>query len=248
MEKDIPLKIELFSSGDDDKHRITSAKEIEFVLNCIARNGVRVALYYDDGNEFILTTLLDVDSKGLWLEQSRSGNLRITESNQLVFVSSHLQAKVQFTASQASSVEHRGYPALYLPMPSSIYRLQRREFFRHVVPVNKPLYCVIVMGKPPKKKRCELTILDISGGGLALICTETDTELAPGESYQDCQIDLPGIGVISVAIVVKSLILVALAPGHMHKRTGCEFHNLDGQVIILLQRYVTSMQRAKGNS
>lgn len=248
MKKDTPLKIEQFSGMDEDKHRIVSAKEIEFILNHIAKNVVRVALYYGDGNDFILTTLLDVDSEGLWLEQGRSENLRITESGKLVFVSSHLQAKVQFTASQAISTEHNGHPAFYLPMPSSIYRLQRREFYRLVIPADQPLYCVIVMGRPPKKRRCELTIKDISGGGLALICNEADSELIPGESYPDCRIDLPGVGVISVAVVVKTLTLVTLTPGQMHKRTGCEFYNLDGQAIILLQRYVTSMQRAKGKA
>ncbi len=239
---------ENFSGKDDDRHRVTSAREIEFILNYIAKNGSRVALYYGDGNDFILTTLLDVDSEGLWLEQGRSDNISITESDQLIFVSSHLQAKVQFTSSRAISMEHNGHPAFYLPLPSSIYRLQRREFYRLVIPADQPLYCVIVMGKPPKKRRCELSIKDISGGGLALICAEADSELVPGESYPDCQIDLPGVGLINVAVIVKTLILVTLSSGHTHKRTGCEFYNLDGQAIILLQRYVTSMQRAKGKT
>ena len=247
MKKDIPLKIEIFSSGEDDKHRLTSAKEIEFVLRCIAEKGTRVALYYGDANDFILTTLLDADNKGLWLEQSPNNqdNRRIAESNKLVFVSSHLQVKVQFTTHQISAVVHQGYPAFYLPLPGSLYRLQRREYYRLIAPVIEPLRCVITTGKPPRKRPHEFIIMDISGGGVGLTCTETDTELAPGESYPDCRIDLPEVGTINGTVEVKTLALLTSASGDIHKRAGCEFKNLDGQSTILLQRYVTNMQRAK---
>lgn len=247
MAKDIPLKIEIFSSDEDDKHRITSAKEIEFVLHYIADKRARVALYYGDANDFILTTLLDVDNNGMWLEQSPNDpdNRRIAGSSKLVFVSSHLQVKVQFTAHQASAVVHQGYPAFYLPLPDSLYRLQRREYYRLMAPVNEPLRCVIAMKKPPAKRPLEFTIMDISCGGVGLTCAEVDTELVPGESYPDCRIDLPEVGTISGTIEVKTLALLTSASGHIHKRAGCKFKNLDGQSTILLQRYVMNMQRAK---
>lgn len=246
MKKDIPLKIEIFSSEEDDKHRLTSAKEIEFVLRYIAEKGVRVALYYGNANDFILTTLLDADNKGLWLEQSPNDqdNRRIAESNKLVFVSSHLQVKVQFTAHQVSAVVHQGYPAFYLPLPDSLYRLQRREYYRLIAPVIEPLRCVIATGSQPKKQPCEFTIMDISCGGIALTCAETDTELVPGESYPDCRIDLPEVGTINGTVEVKTLALLTSASGDIHKRAGCEFKSLDGQSTIMLQCYVTDMQRA----
>lgn len=247
MEKDIPLKIEIFSSDEDDKYCLTSAKEIEFVLHHIAEKGSRVALYYGDANDFILTTLLGVDETGLWLEQSPNGpdNQRITESSKLVFVSSHLQAKIQLTANHASSTVYQGYPAFYLPLPDSLYRLQRREHYRLRAPTNEPLHCVILMGQPHKKRPREFTIMDISCGGIGLACTEADAELVPGVSHPDCRIDLPEVGTISGTVVVKNLVLLTSASGHVHKRAGCEFKNLDGASTILLQRYVMNMQRAK---
>ena len=247
MKKDIPLKIEIFSSGEDDKHCLTSAKEIEFILHYIAEKGSRVALYYGDANDFILTTLLGVDDTGLWLEQSPNGsdNRRIIESSKLVFVSSHLQIKIQFTANHASSVVYQNYPAFYLPLPDSLYRLQRREYYRLMTPASKPLRCVIPMEKLLKKCPREFTIMDISCGGIGLTCTEADAELVSGVSYPNCRIDLPEVGTISGMIVVKNLVFLTSASGHVYKHAGCEFKNLDGQSTILLQRYVMNMQRAK---
>ncbi|BBI98781.1 hypothetical protein FGKAn22_04740 [Ferrigenium kumadai] len=250
MEKDIPLKIEIFSSEDDDKHRITSAKEIEFILHKIAEKESRVALYYGNSNEFILVTLLGVDNKGLWLEQSpnEADNRRVIESKRLIFVSSHQQVKVQFTAHQAGSVEYRGYPSFYLPLPDHIYRLQRREYYRLSTPVSSPLRCIIPMGRTPARKPCEVTVMDISGGGVGLTCSETDIDLVPGEIYPDCRIDLPEVGTIYATIEVKSLAVLTSPSGRTHKRAGCEFKNLDGQSTILLQRYVTNMQRERSKT
>lgn len=250
MEKDIPLKIEIFSSEDEDRHRIISAKEIEFILRKIADRQARVALYYGNSSEFILVTLLDVDNKGLWLEQSpnESDNRRVAESNRLTFVSSHQQVKIQFTADHAGSVEYRGHPAFYISLPKSIYRLQRREYYRLSTPVSSPLRCIIPTGATPAKKPCELTVMDISGGGVGLTCTETDIDLVPGEIYPDCRIDLPEVGTIYGTIEVKNLTVLTSPSGKTHKRAGCEFKNLDGQSTILLQRYVTNMQRERSKT
>jgi c-di-GMP-binding flagellar brake protein YcgR len=243
MENDISLKIEILSKEQDDKLRITSPNEIRFVMHYIAEKGNRVALYYGNENDFILTTLLAIDDTGLWLEQSPndSDNKRVVASNKLTFVSSHLQIKVQFTANQASSMMYQGNPAFYLPLPGSLYRLQRREYYRLTTPVNNPLRCVIAEDPSPNKKMREFIIMDVSCGGVGLICMETDTELTPGQSYLNCQIELPDLGMIKATIEVKNLVSLRST----QKRAGCEFKNLDGASTILLQRYVTNMQRAK---
>ena len=247
MKKDIPLTIETHSPENDDKHRIVAAKEIEFLLRHLARKRTRVALYYDNDDNFILTTLLGVDDHGFWLERSTSqtDNDDISASQQLTLVSSHLQAKIQFSPRQAGQVEYQGHAAFYLPIPESIYRLQRREYFRLPTPIAKPLRCIITSGTPPTRRLREIIIMDISAGGIALTCAESDTELVPGQSYPNCRIELPDFGTISGTIEVKNMSALTLPSGRSIKRAGCEFSDLDGASSILLQRYVTTMQPTK---
>lgn len=246
MEKDIPLKIEALSGKGNDRCHINSAKEIESIFNSIARKGSRVALYYGNAHDFILTTVLFVDNTGLYLEQSTNDqdNQRIIQSKKLIFVGSHSQIKVQFSANHVSSVVHQGYPAFNLPLPSSIYRFQRREYYRLSTPTDAPLRCNIATGNLPATRSCGLTIMDISGGGVGLICAETDTALSIGETY-NCQFELPNVGTIKGIIEVKNLALLTAPSGQTYKHAGCEFKKLDGQSVILLQRYVTNMQRTK---
>lgn len=258
MEKNIPLKIETLSSREEEAHGIVSPVEIEFILRGITESGARVALYYGDANYFILTTMMGVDYSGFWLEQSPNSmnNRRITESDDLVLVSSHLGVKVQFAAGKAYSVEYEDYPAFYLFMPKIIYRLQRREYFRLNPLPSEPLRCVIPVppdkltsdklttGKPKEVRPHQVTIMDISAGGIKLTCAEGEVELEPDQSYENCRIDLPDVGTITVTITVKNLTTLTTKSKLTITRAGCKFTRIDGASSILLQRYVNNMQRA----
>lgn len=247
MEKDIPLKIEILSSGKDDQYRITSPREIEFILQNIVKNGSRIALYYSDANDFILTRLIAVNASGLWLEKrpTAAENAPVLESEKLIFVSSHAQVKVQFVSDHVTATTYQGEPAFFIALPESIYRLQRREYFRLITPVSNPLLCVIPSEQSVARRGHEVTIMDISGGGVGLTCTEENIELIPGRTYENCKINLHEIGEFIGTIEVKNLAVLSTPSGKTVRRAGCEFKNLDGTSTILLQRYVTAMQRAK---
>lgn len=247
MEKDIPLKIEILSSGDDDEYRVSSAREIEIILKNIVKSGSRIALYYSDANEFILTTILGVDASGLWLGQTQQAELnnQVLKSNKLTFVNSHAQAKVQFTSDRATNATFQGHAAFFLKLPPTIYRLQRRDYFRLTTPVEDALVCVIPAQQEMEQHKHEVTIMDISGSGVGLTCSELDGVLVPGNTYEKCRIDLPEVGEFYGTIEVKNLVSITTPSGRTIRRAGCEFKNLDGISTLLLQRYVTIMQRGK---
>ncbi|MBW8077141.1 MAG: hypothetical protein GJU76_03485 [Gallionella sp.] len=247
MKKDVTLKVKKFSSDSDEKYRITAAKEIEFVLRNVAVKGSRVALYFGAAKEFILTTLLHVDSHGLWLEQSKNSvtNQQIEADDDLIVVGSHDNVKIQFSAAQPAPVDYQGYPAFFLPLPHTLFRLQRREYFRLMTPVLNPLKCVIPVSDQNIDQPREITIMDISGGGVALTCEENNTELLPGKSYANCRIVLPEFGTISGTIVVRNLAVLTDALGKNYKRAGCELQDMDHPSAGLLHRYVMHLQRVK---
>lgn len=247
MEKDITLKVKVFSAVADEKYCITSAKEIGFVLRNIADKGSRAALYYGDNNEFILTTFLNVDSHGLWLEKSKDGsiNQKILESRNLVVVAAHNNVKVQFDVAVFRSENYQDYQAFFTTLPAKLFRLQRREYFRLMTPATHPLKCVIPNVNQVNNPHREVTIMDISGGGIALTCEENDTELLPGESYQNCRIDLPEFGTIVGTIMVKNLALLTDGTGRSYKRAGCELQGLETPSSVLLHRYILHLQRNK---
>jgi len=84
--------------------------------------------------------------------------------------------------------------------------------------------------------------MDISVGGVALVCAEYEAELQPGKIYTNCQITLPDVGILTATIRVKNTFEVTLREGIVKRRAGCEFIQMDGKMAILLQRYITHLQ------
>lgn len=239
MQKNISLDIERLSGEQEEECCITSVRQIQVLLRNLMEARSRAALYYGSATDFIMTSLLNVGEKGLWVEHGAdiSRNRRIAESRSITLVSSLDGVKIQFAASGVRLVTYQGDPAFYLPLPVNLYRLQRRQHFRLAIPSSERLRCVITTGM---RGRVEMPITDISGGGVRLLYDRDDIEFVPGQIYADCQIDLPEVGKISVTITVKSLI--SHKQGKTGGHIGCEFKDIDNASGSLLQNYVTKMQ------
>lgn len=249
MQENISLTVERLPEKQESECRISSAHQIQSLLRDIAEEGSRAALYYDGAKDFIMTSVLDVGDKGLWVEQGAdaSKNQRIAGSQKVTLVSSLGQIKIQFAADGVREAVHQGYQAFYLPFPASLYRIQRREYFRLAVPLAERLRCTVPMNQPQAGTRLELPVMDISGGGIRLSCAEQGVEFVIGQTYAGCQIDLPEVGKIEATLMVKNVVSVSPKPGQMIARIGCEFVRLDSAYLVLLQRYVTKMQRMKND-
>ncbi len=243
-EKEIPLKIELISDGEDSEFRIHSIKEIQSILRGIVKSSSLAAIYYDDENDFILTKLLGIDEQNVWLDISlrEADNRRILPSHKIIFVSSYLQVKVQFVAHHIENTLFQNKEAFCLPIPNSLLYLQRRDYFRLIVPVKKPLICVIPAKPEAPVLNNSPTIMDISGGGMALECQENDTKFQPGKVYSACHIHLPNIGMLTATVLVKNIFIITMHNGEVKKRAGCKFIHLNGTMAIMLQRYLTNLQ------
>lgn len=197
--KELVLQAERFREDADLEFRIPSKKEILFILQQIAEQGTRVVLYFDDQQNFILTTLLGANSNGMWLDVGpfAPDNKRLLLSNKITFVSMHQHVKVQFTADAIQNVQLEGQDTFFMPLPPYLLRIQRRNNFRLNIPFGSPVKCVItIRPEDPQRpgaveKTREISVLDISGGGIGLLCDESDPDLEKGNVFNDCRIFYP---------------------------------------------------------
>lgn len=244
--KEIPLKIELFSNDQENEYLITNPKEIVSILHTIAQRKSRVAMYYNEGNSMVLTMVLAADETGLWVDAASNplDNRHIERSNRIVFVSTHNQAKVQFVTTSTILGMFENAPAFHIDLPRKLLRLQRRDYYRLVTPETQALKCIIRPVPGKSNIQHEVTVMDISIGGVALVCEASGIELQPGMIYEHCQIELPDVGTVEATIEVKNTFEVTDRSGHVKRRAGCVFVKPSGQATILLQRYVAQMQQA----
>lgn len=250
MQENLQLTIDTLTDAEEKECRVTSARQIQTILRNIAENGLHTALYYDGGQEFIMSSLLDVDDKGFWVEQGvdMPKNRRIVESKKITLVSSLDLVKIQLTVGSIRAVTHQGYPAFYLPLPASLCRIQRREYYRLMLPLAERLHCVIPLNKQQGGGQIEVPVMDISCGGVRLFYTDNVVGFEQEDVYAGCQISLPDVGKLNVTLIVKNLVSISPKPEQTIKRVGCEFKDLDKASDIMLQRYITKMQRAKNDA
>jgi flagellar brake protein len=244
MSKEIPLTVEKFREGEESKFLIKSPKEIQLTLKAIAQKKSFVILYFDDDKRFLKTILLGANAEGIWLDvgPNENDNTALLNTDIVTFVTMHHGAKVQFVCPQPIVAIYASHPAFYFPLPEKMVRLQRRDYFRLNTSPDAPLKCVITHRKSGAAQSQEITIMDISVGGIALVCTENGVTVEAGETYPDCRIELPGIGTLVVNILIKNLFDVNAPNGAVVKHAGCEFAQLDGKMSMLLQRYIATMQ------
>ncbi|MBI5889437.1 MAG: flagellar brake protein [Nitrosomonadales bacterium] len=243
--KEIPLKIELFSKDDENDYLIGNPKEIVSILQTIAQRKSRVALYYNEGISMVLTLILAADENGVWIDAASNplDNRLIERSKRIIFVSTHNQAKVQFVADDVVLGTYEGAPAFSLALPRKLLRLQRRDYYRLVAPEANAPKCIIHPVPNQAHVQQEITIMDISIGGVALVCEASGIELQPGMVYEHCRIELPDIGGVEATIEVKNSLEITDRNGKVKRRAGCVFVKPDGKTTMLLQRYVAQLQQ-----
>jgi len=243
--KQVALQIERFHNDDDQEFRVPSKRGMLSILQNIADQGTRVALFYG-GQNFILSTLLGVNEHGMWLDVGPfpPENKLLLLSDKITFVSVHQNVKIQFVVNDAENDLYENNEAFYLELPDYMLRIQRREFFRIPIPATAPVKCIIPIqpenpGEPVIMR--SVSVVDISGGGIGLLCGEDEAVLLPTKVFPDCQIVIPDVGTLKVTIEVRNGINFSAA-NVVKKRVGCCFVRLDNQVNNLLQRYITRLQ------
>jgi c-di-GMP-binding flagellar brake protein YcgR len=243
-EKEIPLKVEVFANGDDQDFLIHSPFEIQNILKTINERKTRSAIYYGNGQHFMLTMVIDVSAEGIWIDPaSRSNdNRNLLSSSEIVFVSSHNETKVQFKAANPWQVSYENNDAIFIPMPTSLLRLQRRDAYRLTSQPLQPLTCVVQAERSDYRPMPKLRVRDISIGGLSLEYPEKEIELKTGEIYPDCEITLPEFGTLKVNLQVQNTFDVTNRLGKTQRRVGCKFVKQERDVTIPLQRYVAQGQ------
>lgn len=243
MSKEILLTIEKFHDGEENQFLIQSSKEIQLLLQAIAKNNSFVILYFNDEQRFLKTLLLGANEQGIWLDVSpnEEENDALLNSDSFTFVTQHHGAKVQFVCHHTLMAVYASHPAFYFPLPQHILRLQRRDYFRINIPFDEPLKCII----PPRsddEHQYEVPLKDISLGGVGLVCKGKGIRLQEGALYPDCRIELPNAGTLIATLQVRYLLDLGTLGRTTIRHAGCQFIHLDSRMSVMLQRYIAIIQ------
>ena len=134
--------IEFSQEEIDENFRIHSEIDIIYILRGIMQKKSLVTLYFDTKQKFILTSILNVDknNKEIVIDYGPNEELgqQILQAKKLVFVTSENKVKIEFVCNQIKKLDYEGQEAFAVKLPTSLVRMQRRNYFRIATPVTKP--------------------------------------------------------------------------------------------------------------
>jgi len=239
----------LTPDAEDSKYLIRSPLDVLFILREISKQKALVTLHFAHGNDFILTSILDIDAGRGEMVLDYGSNHKLCQQalgeHKLACTTAHDQAKVQFAVEGVRKVRFDRRDAFATRLPDALLRLQRREDFRVAAPVATPLKCVIPLPAGAPATHAEIMLLDISCSGIALIDHHPGIALEPGRTYSGCRLDLPDIGAITFALRVKDACAFRLRNGLACRRAGCEFVAMPQGTVALVRRYILKLERTK---
>jgi flagellar brake protein len=246
-----PTFFEIDSPTEFGQYIITIRREIVFYLQLLAKQRSIVTVYINDGHCFFLSSIVALDEAAnlLFLDPSSEpeSNALAQAAQQLTLVGNLDRVKIQLRLPPLQARNFQGQNTLCAALPNALLRLQRREFFRLEPPLATPIRCKLLARKVDgSSKTFELTLSDISGGGVSLIGTTAMANDFPRDAlFQDCRLEITGEGVIQVNLRVRKVIEISTRDGEHGLRIGCEFVSLAGTRLAFIERYITRIERER---
>lgn len=237
---EIATRPEGMLSEEERRFVIDAPVEIAQILESTVRKESPVSAFYKP-DEYVLTAFLAVEPERdrlvFRLPEDPGQTALITSSQEIAFVTSQDRITIKFSVDRAETTTHDGQPALVSPLPSTLVRLQRREYFRVACPPGIPVTCAVPFTLQGQAQKAEITVNDLSMGGVSLIDQHPRLALKPGTVYKDCSFKLPDVGSFTATIEVVNSYQVTLTDGTVSKRSGCRFVKPPQDGLSKIQRY-----------
>jgi len=226
--------------------RVRSRREVISLLRSIGEHNQLVRMLINHGNDTIVTSILNIDETNnmvlLDCAPTAIMNQRVLNSEKLSFETVLENIRILFNSSAAESCVYEGLPAFAIPLPTSVVRLQRREFYRVPTPITTPVYCTVSIRTADQVTPIVTTLHNISGGGISIVDEKKLIDPTQGRIYENCRIDLPG-GAVTVDLQIRNLLEVTLTNGKVINRIGCAFVGPSNGTLGAVQKYITKLER-----
>ena len=238
----------MLEHGAYNQYMLRSPAEIAMVLRGLQDHVAQITVFFNEGKDMLITTVAAVAIDHLVLDFGPASDMNrkalLAEKHFCVTVLD--KVRVQFILRTFTQTEDHGRPAFRCNLPEELLRLQRREFYRLVTPIARPLQCRVAVPLPDGSEYShEAHVFDISGGGLGISTPPEHIPFDVGMTLPQCRLDLPEVGIITGTLQVRSLFDIVLRNGAHTRRAGCEFINLPGPMMTLIQRYIIKVERER---
>lgn len=238
-----------FGTENQSPFQIESRREIIALLRGFKDQNQLISIMINNGSEIFISSVLEVDDvNNMVIFDSVAGenaNQHIVEASNVSFDGLLDRINIQFASSKLQRTTFEGRPALQMPIPANVIRLQRRENYRINTPVSNPVRVSIPLLLNETLEVIKFSLVDISCGGVAILDDRRILEITSGVIYNECQIDIPGIDIIDLMLEIRNSQDLILLNGKTNRRIGCAFIHLSSRTLATVQRYIMKLERER---
>ncbi len=230
-------------AAEDEKYLLRTRTEVVTVLRDLSKKANIITGYFHGGSRYLLTSVVDVlpDRDLLVIDTGRSeaDNRAAVEHGELLCVTKVNHISIKFRIKGLQRAKYQGEHVFATPIPETLFRHQRREFFRVNTPVANPLLCRF---QHPEAGELELPLSDIGGGGVALYDFDMERHYELFTLLKDCHMELEDIGPLDVDLEIRNCFPQTRADGKQIQHIGCRFVSLNHESEGRVQRYLHKLQ------
>ena len=236
---------------DESPYWVESSLEIKQILKNVAKSGERVVLWFGQGSDdFIVSVILEARDDAIIMDHGVDERLNAKLLNSETRICSTCLDRVDilFEIDSIKSGQYDGSGAFYAKYPDKLHKLQRREFYRVMAPIAKPVYCSFsVPDDKGKMVKVQSQVLDLSLGGLCVLNPDAKLDLKGKEVFKSVAMDLPEFGQVAFDLEICHVFDITSPNGSKKKRAGCRFLKLSLHDQNLIQRYIAKLERDRRN-
>jgi c-di-GMP-binding flagellar brake protein YcgR len=175
---------------DYEEFRINDSEHIVLMLRDLQRQHTPVYLFFTD-DQPVTSRIIEVDETQGDVVMAYTGEMsRIPRLNAsgIFVVADHAHTQVQYHVESLAQRPGGVDSDFLLPLPDSLYVIQRRTSLRREIPEADHVVCLLAAGNGEPG---EYPVLDISEEGLALLDVDGRFPAGAGEVLEDVVLKLP---------------------------------------------------------
>lgn len=238
--------------SDISKYLVRNPKQVLSYLKMLSTKRCLISAAFGEGDkDTFLTAIIDIDEKNLTITidcgPKEYLNKRLIDSAIIKCATEYEGIKVLFEGRKVKKAGKPGQPAFTVPIPNSIYWIQRRQFYRIKSPLSKDSYCNVSFTDPETEETStfDFKINDLSASGFSILNDSADisTALVPSAEFENCTLVLDGQDDHQVDFEIRYK--AANNPNQPGKtqRIGCKMNNVTPNLESTILRYMQNIER-----
>jgi len=235
--------------SDLAKYIVRNPKQILTYLKMLSTERCLIsAAFGNSDKDTFLTAIMDIDEKKQTITidcgPKEYLNKKLVASAIIKCSTEYKGIKVFFEGRKVIKSGSASQPAFLVPIPQSIYWVQRRQFYRIKSPLSKQSYCTVSYKEPEteQEQNINLKLYDLSASGVSIVneSPELAKLLKPSVELNNCRLVLQDEAPLSVDLEIRHISPIGSGK---NERIGCYITNSTPRIETTSLRYMQNIER-----